>query len=90
MGDEVVDFVRLWSGKRGVVQSRMLLWLSLGSSTFYGWRLRHGKVNERNRYGFSAPRSSSSALVSRRRAVSIQAAFKAPGVGAPCSVCRKP
>lgn len=46
--DEVVDFVRSWSEKTGVSQGRMLPWLSLGSSKFYDWRQRYGKVNEHN------------------------------------------
>jgi len=46
--DEVVDFVGAWSAKTGVAVRRMVSWLGIGASKFYGWRVRYGRVNEHN------------------------------------------
>jgi putative transposase len=46
--DEVVDFVNRWSARTAVAVVRMTVWLGVGSSKFYDWRKRYGKVNEHN------------------------------------------
>jgi putative transposase len=46
--DEVVDFVNRWSARTEIAISRMTVWLAVGSSKFYDWRSRYGKVNEHN------------------------------------------
>lgn len=37
-----------WSVRTEIAISRMTLWLGVGSSKFYNWRSRYGKVNEHN------------------------------------------
>jgi len=46
--DEVVDFVNHWSDRAELAVKRMVVWLGIGSSKFYDWRGRYGKVNEHN------------------------------------------
>ena len=46
--DAVVDFVNRWSSRAAFPASRFVDWLGLGSSKFYDWRRRYGKVNEHN------------------------------------------
>lgn len=48
MRDEVVDFMNRWSARTEIAISRMSVWLGVGSSKFYDWRSRYGKVNEHN------------------------------------------
>lgn len=48
MRDEVVDFVNHWSARAELAVKRMVGWLGVGSSKFYDWRSRYGKVNEHN------------------------------------------
>lgn len=48
MRDEVVDFVNHWSDRAELAVQRMVVWLGIGSSKFYDWRGRYGKVNEHN------------------------------------------
>jgi putative transposase len=43
-----VDFVNGWSGKTEIIIGRFLGWIELGTSKFYDWRRRYGKVNEHN------------------------------------------
>ncbi|HEV3443033.1 MAG TPA: DDE-type integrase/transposase/recombinase [Gemmataceae bacterium] len=43
-----MDFVLGWSGKTEIAIGRFLGWIELGSSKFYDWRQRYGKVNEHN------------------------------------------
>jgi putative transposase len=43
-----VDFVRVWSDKTEIGVGRFLGWIELGTSKFYDWRQRYGKVNEHN------------------------------------------
>jgi transposase InsO family protein len=43
-----VDFVLGWNGKTEIAMSRFLRWIELGTSKFYDWRRRYGKVNEHN------------------------------------------
>jgi putative transposase len=44
----VVDYVHRWTERAEVRASRLLAWLGLGSSKFYQWRQRYGRVNEHN------------------------------------------
>jgi len=48
--DEVVDFVRRWSGRSQITVSRFITWLGVGRSKFYDWQKRYGCVNEHNRW----------------------------------------
>jgi putative transposase len=43
-----VDFVRAWGDKTEIAVGSFLGWIDLGSSKFYDWRKRYGKVNEHN------------------------------------------
>lgn len=46
--DEVVDFVRLWSGKTELPCKQFCRWLGIAKGKFYDWRKRYGKANEHN------------------------------------------
>jgi len=46
--DELVDFVRRWSEKTEMGVGRFIAWLRIGSSKFYQWQQRYGRVNEHN------------------------------------------
>ena len=46
--DTIVDFVRSWSDKTEIAVARFLPWVGIGTSKFYDWRQRFGKVNEHN------------------------------------------
>jgi len=46
--DQVVDFVRRWSGKTEISVGRFVPWLGVTVSKFYDWRERYGRVNEHN------------------------------------------
>jgi transposase InsO family protein len=43
-----MDFVNDWSVKSQIPVSRFIGWLGVGTSKFYAWRGRYGKVNEHN------------------------------------------
>ncbi len=43
-----MDFVNDWSQKTEISLARFIRWLGIGSSKFYTWRKRYGKVNEHN------------------------------------------
>jgi len=43
-----VDFVRHWSDRTDLPAKKMAGWAGLGSSKFYDWKQRYGKVNEHN------------------------------------------
>jgi putative transposase len=43
-----MDFVNGWSAKTQIPAARFIRWLGIGSSKFYAWRQRYGKVNEHN------------------------------------------
>jgi transposase InsO family protein len=47
--DEVVDYVKKWSGRTELPTTRLVQWIGVGMSKFYDWRKRYGKVNEHNR-----------------------------------------
>ena len=46
--DQVVDFVRRWSGKTEIPAVRLVGWAGLARSKFCDWKSRYGKVNEHN------------------------------------------
>jgi len=46
--DEVVDFVNHWTERSEIPAARVIGWLGIGSSKFYDWRHRYGRVNEHN------------------------------------------
>ena len=46
--DQVIDFVRRWSERSEMVTGRFIRWLGVGSSKFYDWQSRYGRVNEHN------------------------------------------
>ena len=46
--DQVIDFVRRWSDAAGFATGQFIRWLGVGSSKFYDWRARYGRVNEHN------------------------------------------
>lgn len=46
--DEVVDYVRQWSERTEQPAGRLVRWIGIGSSKFYDWKRRYGKVNEHN------------------------------------------
>jgi transposase InsO family protein len=48
MRDEVIDFVRYWSCRSGIGAMRLVDWLCISRSKYYGWRDRYGKRNEHN------------------------------------------
>jgi putative transposase len=48
--DQVIDFVRRWSGATEIAVCTFILWLGLATSKFYNWQSRYGKVNEHNRW----------------------------------------
>jgi len=48
--DSVVDFVRYWSDRSGIPTGRFIARLGIGTSKFYDWKRRYGKVNEHNRW----------------------------------------
>jgi putative transposase len=46
--DQVVDFIRTWSEKTGLLIDCLLGWLGLRVGKFYDWRQRYGKRNQHN------------------------------------------
>jgi transposase InsO family protein len=46
--DNIVDFIRSWSDKTEIPMTRFLPWIGIGTSKFYDWKGRFGKVNEHN------------------------------------------
>jgi transposase InsO family protein len=47
--DQVVDFVKKWSGKTELAVATFVAWLGLSRSRYYNWQDRYGKVNEHNK-----------------------------------------
>lgn len=43
-----MDFVNYWVDRTGFTISGFITWLGIGSSKFYDWQKRYGKVNEHN------------------------------------------
>ena len=54
--DQIVDFVRSWSDKTDIPLGRFMPWIGVGTSKFYDWKRRFGKVNEHNAW---VPRNNS-------------------------------
>lgn len=46
--DEVVDFVRRWTGRTELPAKRLLGWIELSPRQYHRWQERFGKVNEHN------------------------------------------
>ncbi len=46
--DEVVDFVRAWSGTTELATDRFVRWIGINRAKFFDWKQRYGKVNEHN------------------------------------------
>lgn len=46
--DEIVDYVRTWSNKTELAAGKIVRWIGIGSSKFYDWKQRYGRVNEHN------------------------------------------
>jgi len=46
--DQIVDFVKKWTGKTELAIVSFIAWLGLSKSTYYNWQDRYGKVNEHN------------------------------------------
>jgi len=46
--DQVIDFARRWSERTEIATGQFIRWLGVGSSKFYDWQSRYGKVNEHN------------------------------------------
>jgi putative transposase len=46
--DEIVDYVRQWSERTELAAGRLVKWIGIGTSKFYDWKQRYGKVNEHN------------------------------------------
>jgi transposase InsO family protein len=46
--DEVIDYVRYWSGKTQIKAVKMVNWIGISRSKFYDWQNRYGKVNQHN------------------------------------------
>lgn len=44
----MIDFVNRWAGKTELPTKSFIGWLGIGSSKFYDWNARYGKVNEHN------------------------------------------
>lgn len=44
----MVDFIRTWSQKTGLLIDRLLGWLELSAGKYYDWRQRYGKINQHN------------------------------------------
>ena len=46
--DAVIDFVHTWSEKTELPSGRLVRWLGVSRSKYYGWGKRYGRVNEHN------------------------------------------
>lgn len=46
--DGIIDFVRKWSEKTELASGRLVGWIGIGSSKYFDWKKRYGKVNEHN------------------------------------------
>jgi putative transposase len=44
----VVDFVKGWSTKTQIAQTKLIEWFGIGESKYYKWCKRYGKANEHN------------------------------------------
>jgi transposase InsO family protein len=46
--DSIVDFVRDWSDKTELASFQLVDWIGIGTSKYFDWKRRYGKVNEHN------------------------------------------
>ena len=46
-----MDYVRYWARRAGLPTTRLVSWVGIRRSKYYGWRQRHGQVNEHNAWG---------------------------------------
>lgn len=46
--DQVVDYVQHWQKRTNLGVAHFILWLGIGSSKFFEWKRRYGRVNEHN------------------------------------------
>ena len=46
--DEIVDYVRTWSGRTELAAGKLVKWIGIGTSKFHDWKKRYGRVNEHN------------------------------------------
>ena len=46
--DEVVDYVRRWTGRTELPAKTLVGWLGIATSKFHNWKDRYGKLNEHN------------------------------------------
>ena len=46
--DQIVDFVRRWSGATEIGAGRFVVWLGITASKYYGWLDRYGRANNHN------------------------------------------
>lgn len=45
----MIDFVKYWINKTEIPSKDFVSWLEIGSSKYYNWQSRYGKLNEHNR-----------------------------------------
>lgn len=50
MRDEVIDYVRYWSGRTQIKALKIVKLVGLGVSKYYRWQKRYGMVNEHNHW----------------------------------------
>ena len=48
MRDEVIDYIRYWSDKTEIRETKMVNWIGITRSKYYDWQSRYGRVNEHN------------------------------------------
>ena len=46
--DQVVEFVRYWSGRAELAISQVVTWLGVSESKYYAWQARYGQANGHN------------------------------------------
>jgi transposase InsO family protein len=46
--DEIVDYVRRWTGRTELPAKTLVGWIGIGPSKFHNWKDRYGKLNEHN------------------------------------------
>jgi hypothetical protein len=44
--DQVVDYVQHWRKRTDLGVAHFIVWLAIGSSKFFEWKRRYGRVNE--------------------------------------------
>jgi hypothetical protein len=46
--DEVIDYVRHWSGRTELPAKQLVKWMGMGMSKYHDWKKRYGQVHEHN------------------------------------------